>query len=307
LSSARRGDDDLVDLPVDVRAVLELAGAEELETGMSRVIAILRQVCGAGRIEWWAPDDQGELRLIVADGEGKGRAHTFALEPAGAIVAFGGRKDARLPSTIARLTPILRRRWAEERVVDAAMKLARRNEALEDFAALVAHELKSPLQEALVSDDASRLLGETLDLVDSLLESARESLEETSSCADACLGEAVRDLGDADIAVTAKLTAILPLPAASLRVILRNLLRNAIAAGARHVHISAVKTSDTWRLLIDDDGVGLGDVGCYAAGSGLGLSLCRRIARRHDGALELEARPTGGTRATLLLGRTSLL
>jgi signal transduction histidine kinase len=52
-------------------------------------------------------------------------------------------------------------------------------------------------------------------------------------------------------------------------------------------------------LLVDDDGVGLADSGRYAAGSGLGLSLCRRIAARFGGALELAARSSGGTRATL--------
>ena len=36
------------------------------------------------------------------------------------------------------------------------MRLARRNEALEDFAALLAHELKTPLQEALLADEPRR-------------------------------------------------------------------------------------------------------------------------------------------------------
>ena len=37
----------------------------------------------------------------------------------------------------------------------------------------------------------------------------------------------------------------------------------------------------------------------HDAGSGLGLSLCRRIAARFGGVLELDARPSGGTRATV--------
>ena len=51
--------------------------------------------------------------------------------------------------------------------------------------------------------------------------------------------------------------------------------------------------------MVDDDGFGLADVDSYTAGSGLGLSLCRRIAARFGGVLELAARPSGGTRATL--------
>jgi signal transduction histidine kinase len=98
---------------------------------------------------------------------------------------------------------------------------------------------------------------------------------------------------------------VLPLPAASLRVILRNLLRNAIAADARHVHVADVRSPDAWQLVLDDDGVGLAAAGSYEAGSGLGLSLCARAARRHGGALELAPRATGGTRATLRMTGTA--
>jgi signal transduction histidine kinase len=82
-------------------------------------------------------------------------------------------------------------------------------------------------------------------------------------------------------------------------VILRNLLSNAVAAGARRVHVAAVQSSRSWRLSVDDDGVGLGGVDRYAPGSGLGLSLCRRIAGRFGGVLELAPHPSGGTRAML--------
>jgi signal transduction histidine kinase len=308
---ADEGDDGAVEpwgMPsLQVRAALELASADEVETGMSRAVALLRHVCEAQSVEWWAPGEDGELALIVADGEGRGRRAAFAVNPAGEIVVVGAQKDPMVEAIIAGLMPILRRRWYEERIVHEAMKLARHAEALEDFAALVAHELKTPLQEALLSDDASSVIDPALDLIDSLLEAAHESLVGASSCANACLGEAVRDLGGADLAVTATLTATLPLPPGSLRVILRNLLRNAVAAGARHVQVSAVESMGTSGLLVEDDGVGLASAAGYVAGSGLGLSLCRRIANRYDGTLELEPRPAGGTRATLLLARASLV
>jgi len=89
------------------------------------------------------------------------------------------------------------------------------------------------------------------------------------------------------------------MPPGPLRVIVRNLLSNAVAAGAHHVHVTAVRSPWTLRLLLDDDGVGLADVDRYASGSGLGLSLSRRIAGRYGGDLELVARPSGGTRAIL--------
>jgi signal transduction histidine kinase len=181
------------------------------------------------------------------------------------------------------------------------MKLARRNEALEEFVALVAHELKAPLHAALAGDEMSHSIQQVLELVDSLLEAAREPRQGTYASPAVCLDEILQNLGTVDVEVTAEVTASLPLAPMSLRVILRNLLRNAVAAGARHIHVAAVQAAGSWWLVVDDDGVGLAAVADYAAGSGLGLSLCRRIAARHHGVLELAPRPTAGTRATLRL------
>jgi signal transduction histidine kinase len=177
------------------------------------------------------------------------------------------------------------------------MQLARRNEVLEDFAALVAHELKTPLQAALFADDPSTLVEEALDLVDELLEAAQDTpFERVFASVAECLDEIATQ-----VEVSSDLTTTLPLPPGPLRVILRNLLSNAAAAGAGHVHVSAGRSARSWRLVVDDDGVGLAAAPHYAAGSGLGLSLCRRIAARFGGVLELAPRPSGGTRATLEL------
>jgi signal transduction histidine kinase len=291
-------------MPVEFRVILELLTAEEIDTGMARVVALLRRACGAARVEWWAPDEGGELRLVASDGLPRGEVRRFPVGPTGEVVVRGCR-DPRLASVLAGVMLMLRRRCVEERLAKATMRLARRNEALEDFAALVAHELKTPLQAALVADGASSSLEQALELVDSLLEAARESCERTVASAAVCLGQALQDLGAIEVEVTAELTAVLPLPPASLRVILRNLLRNAVAAGARRVDVAAVRSAGSWRLLVDDDGVGLAAVGDYAGGSGLGLSLCRRIAGRYGGVLELAPRPAGGTRATLQLAVAS--
>jgi signal transduction histidine kinase len=82
-------------------------------------------------------------------------------------------------------------------------------------------------------------------------------------------------------------------------VILRNLLSNAVAAGARHVHASATQSASGVGVVMDDDGVGVGATAGYTAGSGVGLRLIQRLAARHGGTLELAPRPAGGTRATL--------
>jgi signal transduction histidine kinase len=272
---------------------------------MARVGALIRRSSGATRVEWWAPGDDGDLELVAATGDGRGPRQEIPLGRGGMLAVLGGCLDSRLASALAPLGPILRRRSAEERLAQTAIQLARRNEALEDFAALVAHELKAPLEAALVAPGASRSLEQALDLVDALLEAAQhEASERTFASAAECLAEAVQDLR-ADVEITAELPTTLPLPPEPLRVVLRNLLANAVAAGARNIHVTVVQSSRSWRLLVDDDGVGLGDVDRYAAGSGLGLSLCRRIAARFGGALELAPRPSGGTRATLALSEVT--
>jgi len=291
-------------MPIEARMALDLATAQELDTGMAALVALLRSTFAAARVEWWALSDERELQLVAWDGAGAGAERRFPLGLAGEVVVVG-RCDPRLTSALAAVVPVLRRRCVEERLAFEATRLARSNQALEEFAALVAHELKTPLLAALVADDASREVQRALELVDSLLDAARAARERPSAPAAACLQQALGDLGAVELEVTAGATADLPLPAASLRVILRNLLRNAVAAGARRVHVVVVRSAGSSKLLVLDDGVGLGAPAGYATGSGLGLILCREVAGRYGGVLELAPRPSGGTRATLRLGEAS--
>jgi signal transduction histidine kinase len=288
------------------RVIVEFAAADDLWSGMARVVAMLRRRGGAGRVEWWSPADNGSsLRLEVADGAGSGRRVAVPVGPAGVVVVVGGGNGPQLRAAVRRLAPVLRRRWAEERLAQQAVQLARRNQALGDFAALVAHELKTPLELARRQHDPWVGVDRALELVDALLEAARAELA-TQGCALAadCLDEALRDLGPIAAEVTTDLPQEVPLPEMALRVILRNLVANAVAAGARHIHVGAVASAASWVLVVDDDGVGVAETGGYAGGSRLGLSLCRRLAGRFGGTLELAPRAVGGTRASVVVDRS---
>jgi len=302
-SNARaRGSLTLVRPDVDAGTfdpVLALATADDLASGMAEVAEESRLACGAAGVEWWAAGDDGIPELVAAAGVARGLRQRLPLADTGVFVLHDGRADPRVESRLLSLRPIIRRRAAEERLAKTAIELARRNQALEDFTALVAHELKTPLNVALVADEPLRPVEEALDLVDSLLEAAQsEPAERTFTSVAECLEQAAGAL-DADVEITADLGTSLPLPPVQLRTILRNLLSNAVAAGARHVHVAAARTPGSWWLLVDDDGVGLAREDQYAQGSGVGLSLCRRIAGRFDGLLKLTPHPSGGTRATL--------
>src|SRR6202008_5206715 len=96
------------------------------------------------------------------DGVGSLLGSRVEWSPAtGTLVVTGGRWTPEATAVVNRLAPIVRRRWTDEQLAFQVGRLARRNEALEDFASLVAHELKAPLLAGQIDD--------ALDLVDALL------------------------------------------------------------------------------------------------------------------------------------------
>jgi signal transduction histidine kinase len=105
---------------------------------------------------------------------------------------------------------------------------------------------------------------------------------------------------------------------ALLRKAVRNLLDNAVKytrEGSVRVDVGTTADGQA-RLTCTDTGVGMSDEECATAterfyrgteagrmaqGSGLGLSLIRRIVEEHDGELRLDSTPGEGTRVTIIL------
>ncbi|MCS4041144.1 sensor histidine kinase [Salinibacter ruber] len=105
---------------------------------------------------------------------------------------------------------------------------------------------------------------------------------------------------------------------ALLRKAVRNLLDNAVKytrEGGVRVDVGTTADGQA-RLTCTDTGVGMSDEECATAterfyrgteagrmaqGSGLGLSLIRRIVEEHDGELRLDSTPGEGTRVTIIL------
>jgi signal transduction histidine kinase len=285
-----------VEPPLRYALAYELATADDLPSGLALLLSKARLASGAARVEWWEGED-----FVAADGLGSGPRRRFELGKLGAFVFCGGRIDFELAAALQALSPVLRRLQAGEALAVKAGELVRRNEALEEYAALVAHELKTPLHEALLSGDASKPLHEALDLVDALLSDARDArpVDGRESAAES-LESVVDDLGERAVGleVTSDLTGALPISVGALRIILRNFLSNALSAGARHVHVTSLDSS---ALVVDDDGLGLG-AGGYESGAGLGLELSRRLAKGFGGRIELTSGRCGGTSARIAFG-----
>jgi signal transduction histidine kinase len=199
------------------------------------------------------------------------------------------------------MQPTATRASTEEQLVEHVARLARKTEALDDFAALVAHDVKSSLLVALRDEDPREGLTRALELVDSILEAVRADQAGTGAARLAdCVQQAIADLGDRGTEIVASVTGEFPIPPDALRIVLRNLLANAVAAGAERVHVSALARGDQRVLVIDDDGVGLASADRYATGAQLGLRLCRRLVERCGCVLELRPRAVRGTRAVIV-------
>lgn len=200
-------------------------------------------------------------------------------------------------------------RHARETVDQLAVhvsRLARQNEALDDLAGLVTHEVKSALQHALLNDEPGAGLRRALEVVDTVQEAVRASYAKDDVAAvDHVVQQSLSDLAPINANVIAGAAGTFPLPAATLRLVVRNLVANAIAAGAHDIHISTLACGGQRVLVVDDDGVGLDEregqevPRGYATGDQIGLALCRRLVARFGGVIELKPRSAGGTRAVI--------
>ena len=107
-----------------------------------------------------------------------------------------------------------------------------------------------------------------------------------------------------------------------LRQVFQNLLSNAIEYSGDQppsVRISAERDGHEWIISIQDDGVGIDSEDQDRIfevfqrlhsqdehpGTGIGLSLCRRIVERHDGELWVESKPGDGTTFSFTLPAAS--
>ena len=99
-----------------------------------------------------------------------------------------------------------------------------------------------------------------------------------------------------------------------LRLLIDNLVENAVRHGGRHVLVRLVREDDALRITVDDDGPGVPaaereriferftrGAGAKSPGSGLGLALVAQQAELHGGRFELSDGPLGGLRATLTI------
>ena len=211
-----------------------------------------------------------------------------------------------VPSSVAFVSVALQ----EDLLVDEITGLARAYAESQAFLWLLAHELRSRLMvtERALSSACENGLDTALDntravqeLVETLLALARGQAGEPAD-AGAAVGRVLHDLRvDLEFLETEVLAGelpVVPLPQGLLESVLRNLLLNALEAGASRIEIFA-RPDGT--ICVSDNGPGVPPeqatriFGVYSGkfgGAGLGLTLCREILRRRGGDIWLEVPST---------------
>lgn len=197
--------------------------------------------------------------------------------------------------------------------------------------AALGHDLRSPLtairlRAEMVDDEETRerlvaSIDEMQTMVETTLSYAKSiAADETATPTD--LRRIAVEIADelrlngsrVDVEPGESLTAVVrPI---ALKRALRNLMENAVRYGIRAI-VRLEKSDRVARIIVDDDGLGVPEADLAnvfepfvrldasrsreTGGVGLGLSVCRTIARAHGGDVSLQNRPEGGLRAELSL------
>jgi PAS domain S-box-containing protein len=207
-------------------------------------------------------------------------------------------------------------------------ELARQNERLEEFASVVSHDLRNPLnvaeghvdllrqdRESERLDAISRAHDRMNDLIDDLLTLAREGSEVGALEAvdlDACVERCWRNVDTDDATVRLRTERTMYADRSRLQQLLENLLRNAVEHGStgnqtRSDDAVTITVGDlSGGFYLEDDGPGIPeserdtvfDAGYTTSddGTGFGLRIVERIVEAHGWSIRVDESETGGAR-----------
>ncbi|MFB6186982.1 MAG: PAS domain S-box protein, partial [Halobacteriaceae archaeon] len=199
-------------------------------------------------------------------------------------------------------------------------ELKRQNERLDEFASIVSHDLRNPLnvakgrialaQEEYDSDDldtAARSIERSLDLIEDMLTLARKGkqVSDTQPVEVASLVETCWDnVETANATLAADLDSTIQADRSRLQQLLENLIRNAVEHGGEDVTVRVGALADGF--FVADDGPGIPEderdsvfepgYSTDPDGTGFGLPIVKRIAEAHNWEVKVTEGTDGGAR-----------
>ncbi|WP_439025728.1 sensor histidine kinase [Haloarchaeobius sp. DT45] len=207
----------------------------------------------------------------------------------------------------------------EDRIEQRTRELERANERLDEFAAVVSHDLRNPLTVADLNTHLARETGdqEYFDAVGRAHDRMRAIIEDVLTLSRD--GGEVKNLESVDIAQTAReawetthtrdgtievtATGVVTADPARLRTLFENLFRNALDHGGPSTHV-VVGNLQGGGFFVADDGPGIPeddrehvfDAGYTTSesGTGFGLAIVKRIAQAHGWSVAVTENPEGG-------------
>ncbi len=220
------------------------------------------------------------------------------------------------------LAGALERMRREERLRERETELERQNDRLDEFASIVSHDLRNPLNVAtgrleLACDECDsphlaeidRALERMDTLIEDLLDFARvgAAATEIESVAIHALAEpcwTLVETHDATLHVEDELTV--SADPARVKRLLENLFRNAVVHGGEHVTVRVGTLEDREGFYVADDGPGIGrkdrdrvlesGFSGVDGGTGFGLAIVAEIAEAHAWDVEVHESEAGGAR-----------
>lgn len=200
-------------------------------------------------------------------------------------------------------------------------ELQRKNERLDEFASLVSHDLRNPLNvasgrlelarqecESEHLDAAAQAHDRMEELIDDLLTLARSG-ESVSDVEPVDLGEAVTgcwsNVETAEATLQFDIDGVIRADPSRLQQLFENLFRNAVEHGGEDVTITVDRLEKESGFFVADDGPGIPaekrsdvfDTGYSTGeGTGVGLSIVDQIAEAHDWTATITNGRSGGAR-----------
>ncbi|MFB6079100.1 MAG: PAS domain-containing sensor histidine kinase [Halarchaeum sp.] len=206
----------------------------------------------------------------------------------------------------------------------AEAALERRTAELEDFADVVSHDLRNPLNVASGHLDALDAAGAADDehvakiraahermgdLIENVLALAKRgrTIDDTHPVALAdCVGRCWRTIDSADATLAVESTRTVVADESRLRQLLSTLFRNAVEHGGDDVTVTVGDLDDGSGFYVEDDGPGIPpserddvlEMGYTTGtgGTGLGLGIVSDIAHAHGGDVTVTTGESGGAR-----------